>query len=118
VNTEFNPRRRMSRRHLLYASGYIPLVLIAVGVVGGCEQMPQMNSAHTMHLLTALRTACSAKKPEHLEQVRQRVEESHQAGRLTEAEYHKIIEIIETAAAEDWESAEQMCFRFQKANSG
>jgi hypothetical protein len=118
VNTEPSAVPRLSRRRLLQAARCIALVFVAVIAVGGCERMPQMSSAHTMHLLTALRTACSAKSPEHLEQVRQRVEEARQHGRLTDPEYDKITEIIETAAAGDWQSAEQACFRFQKTNSG
>lgn len=80
--------------------------------------MPAVTSAETMHLLTALRTACSAERPEALEDVRQRVEEAWEDQRLTEAEYRKIVQIIEMATGGDWEAAEQACFRFQKASSG
>ena len=118
MTSEFSAPHRPTRRRLLQAARYIALVFVAVVAVGGCERMPQMSSAHTMHLLTALRTACSAKSPEHLEQVRQRVEEARHDERLSDAEYDKITEIVETAAAGDWQSAEQACFRFQKANSG
>jgi hypothetical protein len=117
VTTEFSGAPRLTRRQLLHAAWPVALVSIAMTAVG-CERMPPMSSAHTMHLLTALRTACSVKSPERLEEVRQRVEQSHQGGRLSDAEYDKISAIIATAAAGDWEGAEQACFRFQKANSG
>lgn len=95
------------------------LLLPALVIGTGCGQrMPPISSVETMRLLTALRTACSAEKPERLEEVRQRVEEAWADARLTEAEYTKLVEIMDTAAGGDWRSAEQACFQFQKASSG
>ena len=118
MSIEINAPPRPRRRYLLSMAWRAAVVMILIGSLIGCERMPQMTSGETMHLLTALRTACSVRSDEHLEAVRQKVDESHQAGRLSDADHDKISEIIETAAAGDWEAAEQACFRFQKANSG
>lgn len=111
-NEQPSRRRRFGRR------SFLGIVWLALVPAIGCERMPPVTSAETMHLLTALRTACSAQRPEALEDVRQRVEEAWEDQRLTEAEYKKIVEIIEMANGGDWEAAEQACFRFQKASSG
>lgn len=118
MSTERSPQRRSRPGHWL-AAATASLLVSAVLTIGGCgQQMPEMTSAKTMHLLTALRTACSAQKPAYLEELRQRVEEARQEERLSDAEYDKLLEIIETAAGGDWELAEKACFQFQKANSG
>ena len=118
VTTEFSLSPQPSRRRLLATTCFVVSLLFAVATFGGCERMPTMTSGETMRLLTAMRTACSAKSPEHLEEVRQKVEEARQDKRLSDAEYEKLTEIIATANAGNWEAAEQACFRFQKANSG
>ena len=81
----------------------------------GCERMPQASSSETIHLLSALRTACSAQRPDRLAEVREQVEEAYEEQRLSDAEYKKLLQIIETASAGEWEEAEQACFRFQRA---
>lgn len=116
--TDFAAETLLPRRRLMRAAWCFGLLWIALPAMGGCERMPKMSSVETMRLLTALRTACSAESTEHLEKVRQRVEQMRQDQRLSDAEYEKLREILETAAAGDWEAAEQACFRFQKANSG
>lgn len=117
VTNEFRMSSQPSRRRLLTTAG-VTLLLIAVTTLGGCERMPTMTSGETMRLLTAIRTACSARSSEHLEEVRQKVEDARQDQRLSDTEYEKLIEIIAIASAGEWEAAEQACFRFQKANSG
>lgn len=91
------------------------LVLTLLLVTVGCERMPQASSRETIHLLSALRTACSAERPDRLAEVREQVEEAYGDQRLSDAEYEKFIQIIETADAGEWEAAEQACFRFQRA---
>jgi len=106
-------RSRVSRRRAIHSG--MALLSVAAMLSLGCEKMPQASSRETVRVLAALRTALSTRDSERLREVRQRVEMMQRQESLTEAEHTMLLQIMSTATAGDWEDAEQLCARFQKA---
>jgi hypothetical protein len=68
-----------------------------------------------LHLISSLRTACSAKNEAWLNGVGRAVELRHKEGRMSELEKVHFEQLIALAEGGDWAGAEKRCFQFEKA---
>lgn len=81
----------------------------------GCRDYPKMDDGHGVHLIAALRTACSSENEDRLTRAAEAIEESHRSGQLSDDQRQALRSIIEKAEAGNWDEAERMCADFQKA---
>lgn len=93
---------------------WLTLVGLPVLFAGGCSQPPAVEFEN-LHLITSLRTACSAESIEWLEGVARAVAKRHGDGRMSATEQQHFTRLIETARAGNWEAAEQACLKFEEA---
>jgi hypothetical protein len=83
--------------------------------ISGCNQYPEVTSPEALHLLGAIRTACSSESPVRLERVSRALEELQESEKLSPREYEAFRKIVEMAERGEWEEAEQACFQYQKS---
>lgn len=79
----------------------LPLLVVA----SGCGRQPQVGPLNR-DLLVSLATAVSAREPEWLDRNERRIQEQHDAGQMTEAEYRTFRTILDQARSGDWSGAE------------
>jgi hypothetical protein len=95
-----------------------PLALFAAMVlsaaIAGCSRPPAVEFEN-LHLISSLRTACSAENTEWLDGVARAVEKRHGDGRMSDIERDHFVKLIDTARSGDWETAETACLQFEKA---
>ena len=90
--------------------------VLAVGLMlTGCTRYPTVSSPESLHLVAALRTACSSQRADRLTKVERAVDNAAQRGRLTEPEQTSFRQIIGQARQGDWQGAERACLAFQQA---
>ena len=87
--------------------------LSAFLMLAGCGY-PQAAPTN-LRMISALRTALSARNPEWLEQNVEAIEARRAAGEMGDEEYEAFQAIVAKAKAGDWESAERESVAFQKA---
>ncbi|HEX6984834.1 MAG TPA: hypothetical protein VF170_05630, partial [Planctomycetaceae bacterium] len=88
-------------------------LLLALAFLPGCTKYPQVEFEN-LRYVAALRTACSAKNAAWLSQTKAAIERDHAAGTIGDDELAAYREIVATAEAGDWRTAEEECLRFQK----
>lgn len=81
----------------------------------GCREYPKMSDGHGVHLIAALRTACSSENDDRLTRAAEAIDDSHQSGQLSDDQHAALRAIIEKAQSGSWDEAERMCADFQKA---
>ena len=87
---------------------------IAGLLLSGCSRPPAVEFEN-LHLISSLRTACSAENAQWLDGVARAVSRRHEDGRMSDQERDHFLELIETARAGDWDAAEDACLKFEKA---
>lgn len=91
-----------------------PVAVAVLALSGGCRRYPLADHAEAIVLVSSLRTACSAQKPEWLEQSEAKIESYLSEGLIDQSEYDALTSIVQLAKDENWEQAEKECHRFQK----
>ena len=94
------------------------LVVLAFTLAWACGCRPPAVEFENLHLVTSLRTACSAQKPEWLEGVAKAVEMRHAEGEMSDAEREHFVALIEIARRGEWQEADRQCLAFEKAQLG
>ena len=102
------------RRRFLTCGSRLAAVLLLV-FLSGCPPYPEVTSPEALHLLGAIRTACSSQSQARLERVKQAADELQQSTQLSLNEYEAFRRILEMAERGEWEEAEQACYQYQKA---
>lgn len=95
---------------------YLPFILLVTILISlaGCNRPPAVGFDH-LHLITSLRTACSARNPDWLSGVTRAVDQRHSAGKMTTTEHAHFQKLITQAQAGEWEAAERACLKFEQA---
>jgi hypothetical protein len=88
-----------------------------LGCLAGCRRPPAVEFEN-LHLISSLRTACSARNEAWLDGVARAVEQRHQEGRMSAAERAHFEKLLEQARGGDWAGAEEQCFQFERAQLG
>jgi hypothetical protein len=88
--------------------------LLSLAAIAGCGRPPAVE-LESLHLISSLRTACSAKNEQWLDGVARAVELRHKEGHMSAGERAHFQKLIERAKSGDWSGAEEQCFRFEKA---
>jgi hypothetical protein len=91
------------------------LTAIALGflLLPGCGYPAAAED--NMELISALRTALSARNPKWLDENDAVIEKRHAAGQMGDDEYAAFKKIIERARSGEWQDAERSCMAFQRA---
>ena len=99
-----------------WAPTWTPALLLGAVLLpaGGCNRPPQAAPAN-QRLISSLRTALSAQKPDWLEQNVTEIESRKTAGQMSDVEYQAFQAIIAKAKAGQWREAEEDAVEFQKA---
>lgn len=95
----------------------VPMLLACVCTAAGCRRPPAVEFEN-LHLISSLRTACSAQNEQWLDGVERAVKLRHEEGRMSDAEKVHFEKLIERARGGDWRGAEEQCFAFEKAQLG
>lgn len=80
--------------------------LFALATLAGCGGPPQISRGN-QKLISALRTATSARQVPWLDECAKQVEQGKAAGTISEAEAGAFDEIISLARSGDWKQAEE-----------
>lgn len=89
------------------------LLLAAAAVLAGCK--PPAVEFENLHLISSLRTACSAKNEQWLAGVEKAVNLRHEEGGMSDAERDHFAKLIVLAREGKWEEADRRCFDFEAA---
>lgn len=93
----------------------LPLFVVLLGCcLIGCNRPPAVSHDH-LHLITSLRTACSARNADWLGGVTRAVDQRRTEGKMTEEEHAHFHQLIGQAKAGEWEAAERACLQFEQA---
>lgn len=102
-------RHRRGPRVLACSIAFVLGTVLAAGCGG-----PQAG-AENVELISALRTAASARNPQWLEAAGKVIDERRAAGQISDPAYAAFQAIIEKARAGQWQEAERDAVAFQKA---
>lgn len=80
----------------------------------GCGE-PSLRELKNRRELEALLTAISLKNKKELDKDRQRIEDRHASGELSDASYQHLREIIKKADAGDWAAAEKQAYEMRES---
>lgn len=92
------------RRHAL---------LLCLLVLAGCGG-PSTEERENRKAFEFLLTAVSMKNTKELEKDAKRIDERHEAGKLSDARHGELRAIVEKARAGDWGEAERLAYEFRE----
>jgi len=91
------------------------IVLLAV-MLGGCHSYPQVIEDPAVYKeLDALYTAVTTKRRDLLDGCEGRLKELHSAGKLSDAGFAEVNEVIAEATSNSWSDAAQHLYDFMRA---
>jgi hypothetical protein len=107
-------RKSWSWKHTTFCA------LAVVSLVGGYlwwNWKPPAVATNNLKYIQLLRTAVSSESPEMLRGVERAVQKQHERKELTETELEHFRKIIQQADKGHWQSANQMAYQFEQAQS-
>jgi hypothetical protein len=92
---------------------FVVLLAAAAALLAGCK--PPAVEFENLHLVSSLRTACSAQNEQWLAGVEKAVNLRHEEGRMSDTERDHFAKLIALAREGNWEEADRRCFDFEAA---
>ncbi len=93
---------------------WVRFVLLAgLGLLVGCGGEPSEREIKNARAFEALLTAVSLKDARELEADARVIEERHDSGELSDANYREIREVVEKARSKDWAAAQKRAYEFR-----
>jgi hypothetical protein len=90
-------------------------LVLAMLILGGCNNQPEVTSAEALDLIRQAYTACNTQNDQRLSDTQAKYDELVAAGTLSESEQKAFKEILELARNGEWKKAQDRAFSFAQS---